>query len=115
MVFNLFDMWLLRSKNKDMMLGSTVFNYNYQCTCCLYTFVCVHPLQGTLEGVGPVNQQFFYTPEWQRAKRMPFGPKKVEIYLLCTKVPEASLTYPPPPIQPFLQNNLEINSGMESA
>ncbi len=85
-------MWLLRlrSQNIDMMLGSTVFNYNYQCACCLYSFVCVHPLQGTLEGVGPGNQQFL-TPEWQRAKRMSFGPKKVEIYLLCTTVPDRRL------------------------
>jgi hypothetical protein len=41
----------------DMILDSTVFNYYYQCACCLYSFVCVHLLQGTLKGVGPVNQK----------------------------------------------------------
>jgi hypothetical protein len=46
-------------KSKHRHYGSTVFSYNYQCACCLYSFVCVHPLQETLEGVGPVNQQFF--------------------------------------------------------
>jgi hypothetical protein len=35
-------------------------------------------LQRPLEGVGPENRAFL-GPEMARAKRVPFGPKKVEI------------------------------------
>ncbi len=52
-------------------------------------------LRGALEGVGPENQDFF-GPEMPRAKRVPFGPKKVITYpaikttgtliVLCTRV-----------------------------
>jgi hypothetical protein len=36
-------------------------------------------------------------------------------YIYYVPEPEEYLTYSLPPIQPFLQNNLEINSDMKSA
>jgi hypothetical protein len=40
-------------------------------------FLCATSLRGALEGVGPENRDFL-DPEMARAKRVPFGPKKVE-------------------------------------
>jgi hypothetical protein len=39
-----------------------------------------NPLQGPLEGVGPENGNFLGL-EMGQAKRVPFGPKKVSIFM----------------------------------
>jgi hypothetical protein len=37
-----------------------------------------NPFRGPLEGVGTENRNLFWALKWQRAKRVPFGPKKAE-------------------------------------
>jgi hypothetical protein len=37
-----------------------------------------NPFRGPLKGVDPENRDLFWALKWQRAKRVPFVPKKVE-------------------------------------
>jgi hypothetical protein len=82
-----------------------------------------NPFQGPLEGMGPEIQDFFGPWNGNELRKCHLGPKSRDKFTLSPHHPSSipcgknwiyDVPPHPPPIQAFLQNNLEFNSDMKT-